>query len=313
MQNLILSLCAAIPVLAPLDTTSESFLFDETRVYIGVFDGYLLLVKPYLPLVVADQSLAFVDDYYAAYQVLYAAKKDVLSAVAADYPSVCGYHGSYKALLGHLGLGSCLKSTLLYLPPFGTFFCMEVLDLLGRAPIQTEQTRIVGEDLCARCTRCATACPGGAIGKDGTFDAARCLRSRQFEFANLSDGLATRAMGNRVLGCNTCQFVCPKNAPLAARHRIPDDTYRAMFDLDTFLAACVAPRFRETEYAKIVGYNFAKPMKLLSFVLSAMLAHNPQAHVPAVRAALTAADPNAKPLLRQYLVIAEEGHAHSTL
>ena len=287
------------------DFAAYDNLFLEAR------EGYLCLFQPYRPLVVNDPALAFVDGYYDAYQRLYRAKGQVLALIRTSYPNATAYHGSYKALLCTLGLGTCLRNTLLYLPPFGTFFCVEIIDLLGKgaeAQIRTHRY----DPACDSCGLCARACPTGAL-SDSAFACEKCIRQWQFGMADLADTRARACLENRVLGCNRCQLVCPRNREAVQKHTAPDASYRAHFDLDEMARVCCAPNFKDSYYAGIVGKNYAKPMKLLGFVLSAMLHHDGAAHLPAVRACLAMGNPNAKPLLRQYLALCGEGETGSKL
>ncbi len=304
MDALCEMLCQSVDGLAPFaDVRADGASVDYTRVYVHTTEDFLLLICPYLPLTVSAAHIGFVDGYYNAYQTLYAAKRAVIHRLATGYPALASYHGSYKALLAGLGIGTPLANNLIYLAPFGTFFCVEVLTLTADAHMPEVPFSL--HPACADCGRCAAACPGDALAEK-TFTATRCVRQWQFDFMPLSDANKRAIAGNRLLGCNYCQLACPLNAPLAARRRTSDAAYETLFDLDTMARACVAPNFRTTEYARILGYNFAKPMKLLSHVLSAMLADNPQAHAETVKACLAAGNPNAKPLLREYLGIVAE-------
>lgn len=286
--------------LAKTEATFSAYdcLFADER------DGYLLLFAPYRPIVVTDPSLAFVDNYYGAYQRLYRAKKQAMEIALAHGKNATSYHGSYKALLVRLGLGTCLKNTLLFLPPFGTFFCVEIIDLLGReTSAQITERRY--DPACDECGLCTRACPTGAISKNG-YAVEKCVRQWQFGMADPADAKARACLGNCVLGCNRCQLACKRNAEIVKKHAVPDADYMAHFDLDEMARVCCAPGFQESYYAGIVGKNYAKPMKLLSFVLSAMLHHDGTAHVQAVRECLAMGNPNAKPLLRQYLALCGE-------
>ena len=99
---------------------------------------------------------------------------------------------------------------------------------------------------CRKCRACVKACPGGAIGADGSFDARRCLSYLTIEYrGQLPDGIDP---GDRLYGCDTCQDVCPHNrdaAPTAIEAFWPSpqllsatagtiaaltpDTYRSLF------------------------------------------------------------------------------------
>ena len=67
---------------------------------------------------------------------------------------------------------------------------------------------------CDRCMKCVAACPGGAIGADGSFDARRCHSYLTIEYrGELPSGLD---LGDRLYGCDVCQQVCPHNCDAEA-------------------------------------------------------------------------------------------------
>lgn len=67
---------------------------------------------------------------------------------------------------------------------------------------------------CDRCMRCVAACPGGAIGADGSFDARRCHSYLTIEYrGELPEGLN---LADRLYGCDVCQLVCPHNRDAVA-------------------------------------------------------------------------------------------------
>lgn len=98
-------------------------------------------------------------------------------------------------------------------------------------------------DCCIDCNRCVNACPGRAI--DSTtrsVDARRCISYLTIEGGRLDVPASIPAdirLGNRLLGCDTCQQVCPANAsPIAAslpqfslRDEIRDLTGEQLMDM----------------------------------------------------------------------------------
>lgn len=73
---------------------------------------------------------------------------------------------------------------------------------------------------CGRCTRCVTACPTGALLGDGLVDARRCLSYWSIEATDrMPPDEVCAAWGRRLIGCDTCQEVCPHNhQPPAPSH-----------------------------------------------------------------------------------------------
>jgi epoxyqueuosine reductase len=65
---------------------------------------------------------------------------------------------------------------------------------------------------CGTCTRCIDACPTGAI-TPWSVDARRCVSYLTLEHRGEVDPALFAGVGDRLLGCDVCQEVCPYNAP----------------------------------------------------------------------------------------------------
>lgn len=292
--------CADIFPLAACENMTQAEFDGYGSAYVAETGGFLCLFMPYVPHVVPEPSAAFIDSYYWVSQKIYRLKKEILGFLAPAYPDACTFEGSYKALVFSLGIGKVLRNTLIWIKPFGSFFCMEVIDLYGKGSTALPARSYSSEQKgCANCGRCETACPTGAL-RVNDFQIDKCVRQKQFEKADLNDPMNCK-YGNRLLGCNECQSVCPMNAGVVAKSQRPSGEYYKMFDLDEFALACCSPGFKSSEYAKIYGANYAKPMKILGQILVAMKNDDPQAHVEAVKKCLALGNPNEAAMLGEWL------------
>jgi epoxyqueuosine reductase len=71
---------------------------------------------------------------------------------------------------------------------------------------------------CLGCEKCYRACPTGALGRDGSFDAGKCISYLTIEHkGQIGPELAAR-IGDRLFGCDECINCCPHqlNAPVAS-------------------------------------------------------------------------------------------------
>jgi epoxyqueuosine reductase len=65
------------------------------------------------------------------------------------------------------------------------------------------------EQPCLGCEKCFRACPTGALGRDGSFDAGKCISYLTIEHkGEITSELAAR-IGDRLFGCDECIRCCP--------------------------------------------------------------------------------------------------------
>ncbi len=122
-----------------------------------------------------------------------------------------------KSVMLRTGLVKIGRSSLLLHPKFGTRFyigyILTTLDIgMDGIPLKTkEDYEALYHPFCARCGRCAAACPNKAINDQGLLTSSRCVsyltQSKEWE-ETLPDGLT---LDGYVYGCDTCQRVCPLN------------------------------------------------------------------------------------------------------
>ena len=67
---------------------------------------------------------------------------------------------------------------------------------------------------CERCGNCVEACPTGAITKEGV-DQMKCLR-KDMGYPDDMPETHYSLMGRRIMGCDTCQRVCPHNREIVS-------------------------------------------------------------------------------------------------
>jgi len=107
-----------------------------------------------------------------------------------------------RAGLGFLGLNHCLIH-----PRLG---CRILLGGLVTTVNLTPDWPM--EQPCLGCEKCYRACPTGALGRDGSFDAGKCVSYLTIEFkGEISPDLAAR-IGDRLFGCDACIRCCPHQA-----------------------------------------------------------------------------------------------------
>lgn len=105
------------------------------------------------------------------------------------------------------GLGWIGRNSLLLNPEFGSWTNLSELLI----SLELEPDPPFEADGCGDCQLCVRACPTQAIMPDRTIDARRCLSYLTIENRGQIPIEISKAVGNRIFGCDQCQKVCPVN------------------------------------------------------------------------------------------------------
>ncbi|MGV3743036.1 MAG: tRNA epoxyqueuosine(34) reductase QueG [Burkholderiaceae bacterium] len=133
------------------------------------------------------------------------------------------------ALAERSGLGWRGKHTLLLNREAGSMFFLGELYTDLALPVDEP----VGEH-CGQCSACITACPTQAILGPYKLDARRCISYLTIELKGSIPVELRPLIGNRILGCDECQLVCPWNK-FAQRASLPDFDARNGLDSASLL------------------------------------------------------------------------------
>jgi epoxyqueuosine reductase len=106
-----------------------------------------------------------------------------------------------RAGLGIYGHNSCLIA-----PDFGSWVLLGAVVTSLELPAD-EPAR----GSCGSCGACLAACPTGALLAPGVVDASRCVSYLTVEHAGSIPVPLRPLIGNRLVGCDACQEVCPHN------------------------------------------------------------------------------------------------------
>ena len=111
------------------------------------------------------------------------------------------------------GLGTVGKNTLLIHPQFGSkLFLAAFLSTEMFEPTPLPEAF----EPCGNCRRCLDACPTGALCEPFVLDSRRCLSYWTLIHQGEMPMDIAAKRGNRFLGCDTCQSVCPHNHSIPA-------------------------------------------------------------------------------------------------
>lgn len=125
-----------------------------------------------------------------------------------------------KALAEKSGLGWIGKHSNLLDAKTGSWFFLGELYVDLELPIDLPAT-----NHCGSCTKCIDVCPTQAIVGPYQVDARLCISYLTIELKGSIPVELRSKMGNRIYGCDDCQFVCPWNK-FAQTTKEPDFTPR---------------------------------------------------------------------------------------
>ena len=191
----------------------------------------LLMVYPYDSWGEAAPGCARISTYYFAAQDAYLKAKDMIHRLnqMGESAQLCN-EVRLKPLLSRLKDFTQGRNTLHYHKEYGSRFHMQVIGFAARFPMDEHVLRSKEEkpDMCSSCKICVQACPAKAL-SDAGFHRDKCLRQHMLRAVPVPEHLRA-LMENRLVGCDTCQQVCPYNATLPMREAVGES-----FSLDGLL------------------------------------------------------------------------------
>lgn len=111
-----------------------------------------------------------------------------------------------KAFAVKSGIGWMGKNSLIISPDAGSWLLLGVILLDTELEPDKPLT-----DGCGECTGCMDACPTGAIVAPYIIDARRCISYLLGELKGAIPEELKSMIGNRIFGCDDCQWACPRN------------------------------------------------------------------------------------------------------
>ena len=147
-----------------------------------------------------------------------------------------------RAFAARAGIGWFGKHTNLLLPGFGSWALLA--ELVTTAPLDADAPLAKS---CGGCTRCATACPTGAIVGANVVNNSLCISYQTIENRGPIPRTLRPLLGDWVFGCDICQDACPVGnagegealpefAPASLDAALPELTALLTLSDDGFLA-----------------------------------------------------------------------------
>lgn len=210
-----------------------------------------------------------------------------------------------KALARDAGLGWIGKHTNLLSREAGSWFFLG--ELFTDLPLPTDAP--VSEH-CGSCTACIDICPTRAIIGPYQLDARRCISYLTIELRGSIPEELRGLMGNRIYGCDDCQWVCPWNR-YAQHSDEPDYAPRQGLSAPELieLFAWTETQFLERTAGSAIR-RIGHECWLRNIAVALGNARGNAAASAKVIAALEAKLDHASPLVREHTAWALAQHAH---
>ncbi|NLJ40781.1 MAG: epoxyqueuosine reductase [Clostridiales bacterium] len=172
---------------------------------------------------------------------------------------------AHRAGVGHFG-----KNSLIHTKDYGSWISIHII--ITDAALTPDGGKDTISDCPENCNLCIKACPTGALRDDGQLIADRCMRHHMLSSDFVPVDMREE-MGNRILGCDICQAVCPLNKQGLSEATFPEQEVVDLFNIGDILAEySTGLKKRMKAMAGVIGSNYARAQKILS--MAAIIAGN---------------------------------------
>ncbi len=178
--------------------------------------------------------------------IIAAAGREIKFKICVDSAPV-----AERSLAARAGIGFIGKNRMLINPQLGQQILLgEIITDLDLSPDEPIETG------CSDCNKCIDACPTGALGADGHFDANKCISYLTIEYKGRIPFSLAEKMGDWLFGCDECVLACPlqKDRPVCRNGQFRFYPGRGRLDLQEILS--FTQQQFDTEFA---GSAFSRP------------------------------------------------------
>ncbi|MGI6140357.1 MAG: epoxyqueuosine reductase [Caldicoprobacterales bacterium] len=162
------------------------------------------------------------------------------------------------------GLGRFGKNSLIHHHKLGSFLTLHTL--LTNAEIRPDEIEIGEISDCGTCRLCIDACPMQAIAENGLVLASRCLRFYMLSPEIIPVEIRER-IGNRIIGCDDCQIVCPRNNAVIQQTDMAE-AQQNIFDIRKLLSDAGKGLKKHMDLiGERIGRNYARSQRILSMAV----------------------------------------------
>jgi len=169
-----------------------------------------------------------------------------------------------KAIAHRAGVGYFGKNGVIHINGYGSWITLHCI--LTNAPLPPDESMDRLSD-CGSCVACVRACPTGAIQEGGMVLPDRCIRNYMLSSDFIPVDIRDK-IGTRLLGCDSCQAVCPKNGEALKNANLPPENEMEVFDITKILCEWrLGLSERMKQMGELIGNNYARAQKVLSMAV----------------------------------------------
>lgn len=223
----------------------------------------IVLIWPYTPYKVEfPDGLGIYSAHYKQYPIGRKAAYHLSSFIEkAGFRTACDSGIPVKPAAFCTGLGKYGRNSLIYTKEYGSWVTIHTV--VTNAVFDYDNNFAKNITDCGNCTVCVDACPTKAIMYDGKLNKSRCLREHMLP-KNIVPIEIRKHMGRCILGCDTCQIICPKNKERFTKAVLPDADEIKTFDIENILSGSDDLNEILKHTGTIIGTNYAKEEQILS-------------------------------------------------
>lgn len=237
----------------------------------------IVLLYPYLPYEDAERDYLPLDAYYVYSHKAHSETKEFIEALRKRGIEAEEFGDPvFKRLAIKSGVAAILgTNSLSYSYSHGSRFVLSAVHIFYKmteaerhfdkimndfAAERASAGKITETINCYKCGECIRACPMNAISYNG-LDAAKCMRTYMIKGDIPTDEISAR-MGNKFLGCDICQTVCPMNRKGSG---VMPEELKKLLRIDGFLRQ---PKENTAALKPYIGANYASVNRLLALALN---------------------------------------------
>jgi epoxyqueuosine reductase len=221
---------------------------------------------------------------YSAYYREYPKGMDAIRQLG-DFLKKAGYNAIVqpampgKEIAHRAGVGYFGKNALIHTKEHGSWISIHYI--LTDALLTPDKGMDEISD-CGNCNLCMEACPTGAIEMEGQVTPSKCIRYHMLSSDFIPSDIREK-MGDKMLGCDICQSVCPFNKKGILDAILPANEEMELFNIGDILDEWPAGlKNRMNKMGDLIGNNYARAQKILSTAIVLAGNSGDQAYVPAL-------------------------------